>query len=195
MEIIWQKFHEGGTVMYVLLALSFGSWLVIIERLIVLSIEKKRIHQLLREGFPDETGDSRGTIRYLKDELNEIRQQPDELYMNTWLDGLLNVMLAAWQRGFVVLELTATLSPLLGLLGTVLGMVEVFQVISIEGATNASVLSSGISKALNTTVMGLLVAMPALAAHTMYERKSEMLATSLEKFLWSQLSRNRPSAL
>jgi len=86
--------------------------------------------------------------------------------------------LKAWLRP---LELIASLSPLLGLLGTVLGMIEAFQ--RLEGAGNQvdpALLSGGIWQALLTTAVGLVVAIPALLAHQWLDRRVENCTHRME---------------
>lgn len=85
------------------------------------------------------------------------------------------------ERGLVLLEIVAVISPLLGLLGTVIGMVQVFNVISQIGAGHAQALSAGISQALITTIAGLVVAIPALVAHGIYTRKIDKLLLGIEE--------------
>ncbi len=84
------------------------------------------------------------------------------------------------ERGLTALEIIAGISPLIGLLGTVLGMVEVFNAITAQGLGNPQVLSDGISKALITTVAGLCVAIPALAFHSIFAKRVEELATEMQ---------------
>ena len=74
----------------------------------------------------------------------------------------------------------AHISPLLGLLGTVLGMTEVFQVITSEGVGNAQSLAGGISKALITTVAGLVVAIPTLVAYRYLSARVKEFVTEIE---------------
>ncbi len=81
----------------------------------------------------------------------------------------------------ILLEIIAAITPLLGLLGTVWGMMEVFNVISAEGLGDAQQLSHGISRALITTIAGLCVAMPALAFHGMLMRRVNTLATEMQE--------------
>ncbi len=88
--------------------------------------------------------------------------------------------LGTLERGLTILEIVAGISPLIGLLGTVLGMVTVFDAITIEGIGNPQVLSDGISKALITTVAGLVVAIPALAMHSWFSRRVEDLAAEMQ---------------
>lgn len=75
-----------------------------------------------------------------------------------------------------LIALTAAVAPLLGLLGTVTGMIKTFQLISLNGAGDARVLSGGISEALVTTEFGLVVAIPALLLHAWLTRRSRRIA-------------------
>ncbi|MCF7820859.1 MAG: MotA/TolQ/ExbB proton channel family protein [Mariprofundaceae bacterium] len=85
------------------------------------------------------------------------------------------------ERYIGVLGVIAAISPLLGLLGTVLGMIEVFQVISIEGVGKADILAGGISTALNTTAAGLSVAIPALVAYRYFESRVNSFVIEIEQ--------------
>jgi len=81
-------------------------------------------------------------------------------------------------------ELVAGLAPLLGLLGTVLGMIEAFQAMEAAGRqVDPSTLSGGIWKALLTTAVGLVVAMPAIVAHNWLERRIERFASTMDDCL------------
>jgi biopolymer transport protein ExbB len=80
-----------------------------------------------------------------------------------------------------ILELVALISPLLGLLGTVLGMIQSFQELEMaEGAANASVLAGGIWQALLTTAVGLMVAIPAAIAATLFSAGADRAAHLIE---------------
>jgi biopolymer transport protein ExbB len=88
-------------------------------------------------------------------------------------------------RYLAVLATIAIISPLLGLLGTVAGMIKVFQVISIQGVGHPTALAAGISEALITTAAGLVVAIPTLVVHNYFLKKAnayilEMESTSME---------------
>jgi len=85
------------------------------------------------------------------------------------------------ERGLVALEVIAGISPLIGLLGTVLGMVAVFDAISVQGLGDAQVLSAGISKALVTTIAGLGVAIPTLAFHGYFTKRVESMAIEMQE--------------
>ena len=75
----------------------------------------------------------------------------------------------------------AVITPLLGLLGTVIGMIKVFTVITMQGVGDASALAGGISEALLTTAAGLTVAIPALIFHRYFERKVDELVVIMEE--------------
>lgn len=81
-----------------------------------------------------------------------------------------------------VIGTIALISPLLGLLGTVVGMIEVFaQIVQAGGAGDASVLAGGISQALITTAAGLFVAIPSVMAHRFFLRKVDALVVDMEQ--------------
>lgn len=96
-------------------------------------------------------------------------------------------------RSFLpVLEAIGTLSPLLGLLGTVLGMIDAFQAMELAGnEVDPSTLSGGIWQALLTTAMGLIVAIPSLAIHNWMDRKVQRVAENLDDALGQVLNFRR----
>ncbi len=85
------------------------------------------------------------------------------------------------ERSLTVLGMLAAIAPLLGLLGTVSGMISMFQVLSAHGTGNPKLLSGGISEALITTQLGLLVAVPVLFAHALLARRAERALTRIEE--------------
>ncbi len=86
------------------------------------------------------------------------------------------------ERGLPVLETVAGVSPLLGLLGTVLGMIKVFNVISTQGTGQASLLAGGISEALITTATGLFIGIPMLVAFNYFTDRAENFIMDIEKY-------------
>jgi biopolymer transport protein ExbB len=84
------------------------------------------------------------------------------------------------ERGLVVLEIIIGIAPLLGLVGTIIGMMTVFNDIGEAGLNNASKLAQGISVILKTTLIGLLIAIPALVAWGYFSKKVEVLAVEME---------------
>jgi len=92
------------------------------------------------------------------------------------------------EKGLVVIETIAGIAPLLGLLGTVVGMIKVFTVISEQGLGQTQALSGGISEALITTVIGLSIGIPSFVLYNYFTDKAENLIMDIEKFT-SQLLR------
>ncbi|MBC8185199.1 MotA/TolQ/ExbB proton channel family protein [candidate division KSB1 bacterium] len=86
------------------------------------------------------------------------------------------------EKGLVILETVAGIAPLLGLLGTVIGMIKVFDVISQQGLGQTQALSGGISQALITTVIGLSIGIPSLVVYNYFTDKAENLIMDIEKF-------------
>jgi biopolymer transport protein ExbB len=84
------------------------------------------------------------------------------------------------ERGLVVLEIIIGIAPLLGLVGTIIGMMSVFNDIGEAGLNNATKLAQGISVILKTTLIGLLIAIPALVAWGYFSKKVEVLAVEME---------------
>ncbi len=87
----------------------------------------------------------------------------------------------AMERYVGALGTIASVSPLLGLLGTVIGMIKVFVAIELEGTGNAGALAGGISEALITTAAGLCVAIPAMIMHRFFIRKIDTLVVVMEQ--------------
>ena len=85
------------------------------------------------------------------------------------------------ERYLTALGIIAQIAPLLGLLGTVVGMIDVFDSLMLEGAGNANVLAGGISTALITTAAGMSVAIPALMFHRFFFRRVDELVVDLEQ--------------
>lgn len=85
------------------------------------------------------------------------------------------------ERYLNTLGTVAAVSPLLGLLGTVVGMIRVFTEITVQGTGNANALAGGISEALITTATGLAVAIPALVMHRYFTGKIDAIVVGLEQ--------------
>lgn len=92
-----------------------------------------------------------------------------------------NQVIHAMERYIGALGTIAAVSPLLGLLGTVIGMIKVFVAIELEGTGNAGALAGGISEALITTAAGLCVAIPAMVMHRYFLRKIDSLVVVMEQ--------------
>ncbi|MFQ5962718.1 MAG: MotA/TolQ/ExbB proton channel family protein [Candidatus Scalinduaceae bacterium] len=103
-------------------------------------------------------------------------------------EKLLDIQAAGRQEGrtlerkLIILEIITAIAPLLGLLGTVLGMSQVFGVISDIGLGQTKAFSGGIAQALRTTIIGLSVAIPSLIAYSSFDKKVDRLILEMEKY-------------
>jgi biopolymer transport protein ExbB len=106
--------------------------------------------------------------------------QSQQVLENALHEALLQQM-PRFERFLPTLAMLAGISPLLGLLGTVTGMISTFQVINLFGTGDPRMMSGGISEALITTQLGLVVAIPILFIHHLFERKVDIILTDLEE--------------
>lgn len=84
------------------------------------------------------------------------------------------------ERGLVVLEIVVGVAPLLGLVGTIAGLILLFSAVGEDGLTDSERVAEGIATALQATLMGLLTAIPSLIAWSYYNKKVETLAVEME---------------
>lgn len=183
--------RAGGPVMVPLLGCSVLALAIFVERLINLREAKvlpaAEIHHLesLIEGGVFEQAEE--YCRRRPGPLNNIvvaalanRHESRELIRQTVTDqGRQEV--PRLERYLGVLGTVVSISPLLGLLGTVTGMINVFQVISASGVGQANALAGGIAEALITTATGLTIAIPALAAYNYLVGRAEAMVLEMER--------------
>jgi biopolymer transport protein ExbB len=183
---------RGGIVMIPILVCSIVALIIIFERL--WSLQRKRIfrfdildtiEQLLRgHKIPEATTlckrhDSTMTRLVLVALLNSDRPKAE---IKELIEDHGRQEVPFLERYLTMLGTIASISPFLGLLGTVVGLLRVFDAISQEGGvTNAAILSSGIQNALITTVAGLCVAIPSLVAYNYFARRAESLVLEVER--------------
>lgn len=101
--------------------------------------------------------------------------------MKDTIEEAANHVVHDMERYIGTLGTIAAITPLLGLLGTVFGMIKVFTEIMLEGTGNAGVLAGGISQALITTAAGLCVAIPAMIMHRFFQRRVDTLVVVMEQ--------------
>jgi biopolymer transport protein ExbB len=190
---MFEIFVKGGWIMYPLLLSSIIAVAVIIERFIYLRRKKILIPEVI--GVLDQIKSENelhlaGSIcekfdgpfsRIVRTTLDNQDLPTDELRALVEDEGRQEVRVL--QRGLVTLETIAAIAPLMGLLGTVLGMIKVFTVIETLGVGQAKALSGGISEALVTTATGLMIGIPVLIAFNFFNHKSEAFILDMEKYI------------
>lgn len=184
--------QSGGPIVWLLIVLSVVSWALIVLKILqlrsVLSGDATRSNALEIWSSGDrtaamrrlETGPApadRMTLLAMKG----IAAERHIANLTADLEWRGNREVSQMQTHIRLLELIAMISPLLGLLGTVLGMIQSFQELALaQGAANASHLAGGIWQALLTTAVGLIVAIPAAVAATLLSERIERVAQSIE---------------
>ena len=114
----------------------------------------------------------------------------DEELLQLKLDEAVLAEIPALERGNGLIKLLAATSPLLGLLGTVTGMILTFQAISLFGSGDPKLMAGGISQALVTTVQGLVVAIPLLFGHSLINALSRSIIQRLDEQCAGVLARS-----
>lgn len=186
-----QTLMAGGWIMALIGLLSLAALTIAIERAIALRRSRVAAGPVLR--LMDEYGprtDPEKAIALCRRHSGPMARVAEECIQARRLAApqITEIMhatgraqISALERGMTILEIVAQVSPLLGLLGTVLGMITVFDAVTAEGIGNAQVLSAGIKQALITTVGGLTVAIPSLAAYSVLMKRVDDYATELHE--------------
>ncbi|MBL1142385.1 MAG: MotA/TolQ/ExbB proton channel family protein [Proteobacteria bacterium] len=170
-----ERIIQGGFIGYVIIFIGLVGVLIALERLIVLVVTGRKVQKQLKSKKPKDN--PLGRIMQVYEQNPDVGTETLELKLD---EAILKEM-PRIQRGLSALALLAAVSPLLGLLGTVTGIIETFQSITLHGTGDPRVMSGGISQALVTTVMGLLVAIPLLLFHSFLSSKSNALIQILDE--------------
>ena len=193
MEYIIQIFQKGGPIMYPLLFLGILAIAFIIERLYSLSSRKTfPVRKLEEISFYIQEGRFAEAITIAKNANSVattlvagvleayIRGRKDEEQLKTVAEEIARAEIPKLEGYINAIGAIAAIAPLLGFLGTVVGMIQVFEALSVEGLSNPQVLSSGISQALITTAFGLSIAIPTLAAYWYFRSKLSFIVSQME---------------
>jgi biopolymer transport protein ExbB len=174
-----------------ILACSIGVIAIVFERYWTLNKKNIAPPGLLQEAWENYRADNLTTDRLIRmrssSPLGEIfaaglaNAKHGRAVMKDAMEDAGNKVAHDMERFLAALGTIATISPLLGLLGTVLGMIDVFTEIMISGTGNAGVLAGGISKALITTASGLTVAIPAMIFYRHFERLIDGMVVEMEQ--------------
>lgn len=187
---MWDTIVSGGVLMIPLAACSIlGVWVLVDRALhlrdsrvlepeivgVIDSLEEPGDIPLARAICDKYPGPFAAIVRVALDNRDRPRDELRELIED---QGRQEV--ARLERGLGLLETVAGIGPLLGLLGTVFGMIQVFDVVSSQGAGQAQSLSGGIAQALITTAAGLSIGIPALVGYNYFTGKAERLVLDME---------------
>ncbi|WP_299595034.1 MotA/TolQ/ExbB proton channel family protein [uncultured Microbulbifer sp.] len=173
---IVERWHQGKIVGYIITAVGVVAVLLAIWRLIVLSGVNAKVNSQLRSSTPN-TNNPLGRVLAVAEENKGVDGETLELKME---EAVLKER-PAIESGLNLLKIIAMVAPLLGLLGTVTGMIITFQAITIFGAGDPKAMAGGISSALVTTVLGLCVAIPTVLLHTIVNGRAKRILHILDE--------------
>jgi len=173
---IFERIQQGKLIGYIILILTIVGLVVAAERFYRLFIVQNKINSQVGQDKPS-PDNPLGRV------MGVYRQNPaiDTETLERKLDEAIIKELPALERGISLIKVLAVMAPLLGLLGTVTGMIETFQSITLFGTGDPKLMAGGISQALVTTVLGLTAAIPLIFLHSLVNSKSKRCINILEE--------------
>jgi biopolymer transport protein ExbB len=165
-----ERWRQGGYIGYAITAVGAFAFLLAIWRLIVLTGVSAKVNSQLKS---DKANDNNPLGRVLKVHEDNPTMDPETLELKL-SEGILKET-PSLESGLTLLKIIAAIAPLMGLLGTVTGMIVTFQAITIFGTGDPKAMAGGISGALVTTVLGLLVAIPTVLMHTIVNGRAQRI--------------------
>lgn len=173
---VMDRVKQGGIVGYIIIVLGALGIVLAIWRMLVLSLHSKRIHAQMQN---DEASDDNALGRVMK--VYQKHQTADIETLELHLAEAIANEVPKLSKGINWIKIISVVAPLLGLLGTVTGMIDVFETMSLFGTGDPKLMAGGISQALVTTVLGLVAAIPCVFLHTLSNNRSRHLIMLLEE--------------
>ena len=163
-EAIIRFMERGGDVLFLVLIVTFLMWMLIIERLWYFrAIYRKEARRVL--------------------EAWEARRERKSWYAHKVRNAMVSEVTQNLNQSVMMIKTLVAVCPLIGLLGTVTGMIEVFDVMAVMGSGNARAMAAGVSKATIPTMAGMVAALSGVFMSTYIERKAKREAEKLEDSL------------
>lgn len=191
-----EVFRSGGPLMYVILLLAIFGLAVVFDRIFYIMVKENENIDMIKEevikavkednikGAIELCGNYKSSVaKVIKGILKEVYYD-DEVEVSLLEEKAREVALdelPKLEKNMWLLSMSAQLSPLVGLLGTVTGIIMSFKAMALAGAGDPKALSSSISVALVTTAGGLFVAIPSVFAYNYLNRKIDIILNNIEK--------------
>ena len=170
-----EKIDQGGIVGYSILALGAVGLLIAIWRFMGLTSDSRKVSaQLKRDSASTDNPLGRVLAAY------ESNRGADTETIELKLSEAALKEMPGLTKGLLFIKVISVVAPLMGLLGTVTGMIKTFQVITLYGAGDPKMMAGGISQALVTTVLGLVVAIPMVLLHTIVSGQSRKIVNIIQ---------------
>jgi biopolymer transport protein ExbB len=187
-------FTKGGLFMWPLLACSIVTVTTIV--LSILTLREKKVLPLVIESEIERLtpgGSAERLMRIVNDDSSSLASVVRTALQHLRWPRAENIEsvqtrarreLVRLERGLIVLEVVTGIAPLIGLIGTVSGLVHVFSGLGLNtGASDTKAVALGISEALNCTIFGLSIAVPALIAFSYFSKKIEVMSVEMESLV------------
>lgn len=175
-ETVGEQWHHGGTVGYVISAVGVIGVLLALWRILVLSAISAKVSSQLKSSKANPNNPLGRVLKVAED-----NPKVDNETLELKLEEAVLKERPSIESGLAVLKIISAVAPLLGLLGTVVGMIGTFQAITMFGAGDPKTMASGISQALVTTVLGLVVAIPVVLMHTFVNGRAKRIVHILDE--------------
>ena len=172
---IKDRINQGGIVGYCIISLGIVGLLIAVVRWIGLSSAARKVNAQLKSDTAS-TDNPLGRVLAAYEANQEADTETIELKLS---EAALKEM-PDLTKGVLFIKVISVVAPLMGLLGTVTGMIKTFQVITLYGAGDPKMMAGGISQALMTTVLGLCVAIPMVLIHTLVSGQSRKIVNILQ---------------
>ncbi|MBT8421572.1 MAG: energy transducer TonB [Gammaproteobacteria bacterium] len=171
-----ERIQQGGIVGYLIIALGIIGLLISLERMVVLSVASRKVTaQLNSSTLSDDNALGRVLGTYAENQNADVEtlelKMSEAIFKET----------PALNRALLFIKIISVVAPLMGLLGTVVGMINTFQAITLYGTGDPKLMAGGISQALMTTVLGLCVAIPTVLLHTIVSGRSKRILQILQE--------------
>ena len=176
-KVLMEFYHEGGTVGYAITVLLALGFLIALERMLVLTTISSRIKS--QEKNLEQPNENNPLGRLIK--VYHENRNVDAETLELKLDEAILCETPKVDRGINLIKMFAAIAPLMGLLGTVIGMIMTFQTITLFGTGDPKIMAGDISLALVTTALGLICALPLILIHSVVAGKSKSVLQKLDE--------------
>jgi len=176
-KTVMEFYHQGKEVGYVITVLLIIGFLIALERMIVLSGMQSKMKAQQKNLSNPNTNNPLGRLLKVYQENKTVDAETLELK----LDEAILRESPVVDRGINLIKMFAAMAPLLGLLGTVVGMIMTFQTITLFGTGDPKIMAGNISLALVTTALGLIAALPLILVHSIVSSKAKAVLHKLDE--------------
>lgn len=183
-------FQKGGPLMWPILACSIVALAVIMDRAVFWLRESSRrdrklVEEVLSLAEREAYEDIREKVKGSKDFVIKVLVSGilhREFSLSAAMEVAAKEQLDRMRRGLAVLDTMVTVAPMLGILGTVTGIIKAFDLLGKSGFQDPRVVTVGIAEALITTAAGLIVAVPSVVAYNFFQKKADQAADEMETY-------------